>query len=111
MKILITGGTGFIGSALIRHLLNNFNSYEILNIDKLTYASNNSLQEFTHNKNYSHLNIDITDKNQLVKSFLDFKPNAKQPICRALVPLLAATPYFAFTFLHISFSKISIVRP
>tara|TARA_B100000780_G_scaffold32100_1_gene20277 strand:+ start:1736 stop:2740 length:1005 start_codon:yes stop_codon:yes gene_type:complete len=74
MKILITGGSGFIGSALIRYLLNNFKSYEILNIDKLTYAANNSLQEFSDNKNYSHLNVDITDKNELIKAFLGFKP-------------------------------------
>jgi dTDP-glucose 4,6-dehydratase len=49
MKILITGGSGFIGSALIRYLLKNFNTYQILNVDKLTYASNDSLNQFEKN--------------------------------------------------------------
>ena len=53
MKILITGGSGFIGSALIRYLLKNFNTYQILNIDKLTYASNDSLNQFEKNESKS----------------------------------------------------------
>ena len=45
MKILITGGAGFIGSAVVRYIINNTND-EILNVDKLTYAGNlESLKE------------------------------------------------------------------
>ena len=75
MKILITGGSGFIGSSLIKYLLKNFKDYQVLNIDKLTYASNNSLEEYSNEKNYHHLKIDITDNNNLMDAFLNFKPN------------------------------------
>ena len=44
MKILVTGGAGFIGSAVIRHIIQNTNN-QVLNIDKLTYAGNLGLVE------------------------------------------------------------------
>ena len=52
-KILITGGAGFIGSALVRYLINNSNSL-IINVDKLTYSGNlESLSSIVNSNNYS----------------------------------------------------------
>ena len=52
MKILITGGAGFIGSAVIRHIIENTNN-NVLNVDKLTYAGNlESLEMVAQNKRY-----------------------------------------------------------
>jgi len=75
MKILITGGAGFIGSAVIRHLIKNTN-HDVLNIDKLTYAGNlESLKEIESNDRYSFAKIDICDAEGLEKAFTSFKPN------------------------------------
>ena len=68
-KLLITGGAGFIGSNLIRHL-HETTDYQIINLDKLTYASNlNSLDEINNSHRYQFLKIDITDAQQLQKAF------------------------------------------
>ena len=57
MKFLITGGAGFIGSAVIRNIINN-TDYQILNIDKLTYAGNlDTLKSISNNKRYSFKKI------------------------------------------------------
>ena len=74
MKILVTGGCGFIGSALVKHLLAN--NYEVLNIDKLTYASNaDALKEYEDNDKYSFLKVDIADKNAISTSIINFEPD------------------------------------
>ena len=75
MKILVTGGAGFIGSAVIRHIINNTDD-EVLNIDKLTYAGNlESLKEIDQNPRYIFQQIDICDKEALEKAFDSFQPN------------------------------------
>ncbi len=75
MKILVTGGAGFIGSAVIRHIIHNTED-EVLNIDKLTYAGNlESLKEIDQNPRYTFQQIDICDKEALEKAFNSFKPN------------------------------------
>lgn len=74
-NILVTGGAGFIGSAVIRYLINETNN-NVLNIDKLTYAGNlESLDTISSNPRYQFLHADICDKVAMTKAFDDFEPN------------------------------------
>lgn len=74
-KILITGGAGFIGSALIRFLINQTEN-EVLNLDKLTYASDlQSLKIVSSNSRYQFVKGDICDKKIVSKIFKNFQPD------------------------------------
>lgn len=74
-NILVTGGAGFIGSAVIRYLINETNN-NVLNVDKLTYAGNlESLASVNDNPRYQFLHADICDKVAMTKAFDDFEPD------------------------------------
>ncbi|AUT35996.1 dTDP-glucose 4,6-dehydratase [Acinetobacter pittii] len=76
MKILITGGAGFIGSAVVRHIIQNTEN-EVLNVDKLTYAGNlESLISVADNPRYQFSQTDICDRTALDKLFETFQPDA-----------------------------------
>lgn len=76
MKILVTGGSGFIGSAVIRHILHNTSDL-VVNIDKLTYAGNlESLHDVSSDKRYTFAQIDICNRVDLEKVFNEHKPDA-----------------------------------
>ena len=64
-KIIVTGGSGFIGSNLVNYLINK--KYFVINIDKLTYASNKYDNEIRNKKNYKFFKVDINNKRQLIK--------------------------------------------
>ncbi|MDR1418249.1 MAG: dTDP-glucose 4,6-dehydratase [Endomicrobium sp.] len=72
MKLLITGGAGFIGSCFIRHMLNKYPDYKITNLDALTYAGNlENLNDVKDNPNHEFVHGNICDKDlvqQLVKN-------------------------------------------
>lgn len=74
MNILVTGGYGFIGSALIRYLLDE-TSHNILNVDSLTYASDLNSIPNIENSRYKHLELDITNFDKLKDAFLSFQPD------------------------------------
>lgn len=76
MRILITGGAGFIGSALVRHLLNE-TDHEVLNLDKLTYAGNlESLASIEGHPRYRFLKADIADSEAVSSALAQFQPDA-----------------------------------
>lgn len=75
MKIIVTGGAGFIGSAVIRHIIKNTDN-QVLNVDKLTYAGNlESLVDVEDNPRYSFKKIDICDAEAVRQAFSDFQPD------------------------------------
>jgi dTDP-glucose 4,6-dehydratase len=74
-KILITGGCGFIGSALIKHILTK-TYHKVINIDKLTYAGNlNSLLTVKNSNRYLFKKIDICDSKKVRNIFSNYKPD------------------------------------
>ncbi len=76
MKIIVTGGNGFIGSNLIFFILKNSN-HDVLNIDKITYASNpKSLKQIKENQKYSFKKIDICNSKKTLSIINEFKPDA-----------------------------------
>lgn len=69
-KVLITGGAGFIGSNFIHYILSKYNDYQVINLDKLTYAANlENLKDIEDNKNYRFIHGDIADQEFIFKLF------------------------------------------
>ncbi|MFJ4142039.1 dTDP-glucose 4,6-dehydratase [Pseudomonas sp. NPDC089734] len=76
MRILVTGGAGFIGSALIRHLIQN-TEHDVLNVDKLTHAGNlESLSGIAINTRYELVQADICDQARISAVLERFEPHA-----------------------------------
>ncbi|KUR75714.1 dTDP-glucose 4,6-dehydratase [Novosphingobium sp. FSW06-99] len=73
MRIIVTGGAGFIGSALVRHLVGE--GHEVLTIDALTYAGNRaSLRDVEANARHRFVHADICDRAAMEQAFAAFKP-------------------------------------
>ncbi|WP_339462342.1 dTDP-glucose 4,6-dehydratase [Pseudomonas sp. EA_105y_Pfl2_R69] len=76
MKIIVTGGAGFIGSAVIRHIIRNTHD-AVVNLDKLTYAGNlESLAEVSDSGRYAFEQVDICDRAEVERVFREHQPDA-----------------------------------
>ena len=82
-KILVTGGAGFIGSAVVRHIIQNTQDF-VVNVDKLTYAGNlESLTEVANNPRYAFEQVDICNRAELDRVFAQHQPDAVMHLAAA----------------------------
>ena len=73
-KVIVTGGSGFIGSNLVKYLLKK--KYFVINIDKLSYSAHPlNVKKILKNKNYTFFKADINNRNKLIKILNKHKPN------------------------------------
>jgi dTDP-glucose 4,6-dehydratase len=76
MKILVTGGAGFIGSTVVRHIIQNTQD-SVVNLDKLTYAGNlENLSAVSHSERYAFEQVDICNRAELDRVFAKHQPDA-----------------------------------
>ncbi len=76
MKIIVTGGAGFIGGNFIHYMINKYNSYKIICLDALTYAGNmETLDSVKNNHNFQFYKADISDRNAVYEIFEKEKPD------------------------------------
>lgn len=76
MKIIVTGGAGFIGGNFVHHMLSKYNNYKIICLDKLTYAGNlETLESVMDNENFKFIKGDIADRTFIYKLFDVEKPD------------------------------------
>jgi len=76
MRLLVTGGCGFIGSAVIRHLIRQ-TDHSVVNVDKMTYAaSEDALEEARHDRRHTLIRADITDAAAMAQVFATHQPDA-----------------------------------
>ncbi len=74
MKILITGGAGFIGSHVVRLMVSKYPQYKIYNLDAVTYAGNlENIKDIEKAPNYEFIHADINDKDKVNKLFIEYK--------------------------------------
>jgi len=126
--LLITGGAGFIGSNFIRYLMEKYQDYKIINLDKLTYAGNlENLRDIENKSSYRFIKGDICDRNIVEQTFSNNKIDAvvnfaaeshvdrsiedpgvfiQTDVYGVFVLLEAATKYNTEVFLHISTDEV-----
>ena len=82
MKIIVTGGAGFIGGNFVHHMVNKYPEYQIINLDLLTYAGNlETLKPVEDKPNYKFVHGDIADRDFVFKLFEEEKAGHRSKLC------------------------------